>query len=260
MEIVEALEKPPLSASGPTTSINDQRNGDDDAPIGLTLVEYANYVKLPIPFLCRLGLSDVKFVVFGGVPSVRIPYPRQEGTEATRYRLALGGDRRFVWKRGGKPLLYNPADAFTRGREVGFIAIVEGESDVHELTYLGVPAVGLPGVGNFNEARDAALFEGIGTIFVIDERDGGRAALFKWLAVSSICSRVRLVSLGEYKDPRELWVANQNRTHFEARWTSWSIGDFRAARTTVEGKNWSQEAGGRLQQTVNGIAGPTIGG
>src|SRR5262249_44667951 len=73
-------------------------NGEKNAPwSGSTLAEYARAKALPIEFLRSLGLSDIKYF---GKFALRIPYYSEAGAEvATRYRVALGGDR-FRWKKG----------------------------------------------------------------------------------------------------------------------------------------------------------------
>ena len=96
-------------------------------------------------------------------------------------------------------------------RERGEIAIVEGESDCHTLWQAGFPAVGLPGAGNWNEERDAAIFDGIGTIFVVIEPDNGGDTVRKWLAKSKIRDRVKLVRLNGFKDPSALYLDDPAR-------------------------------------------------
>jgi hypothetical protein len=91
-----------------------------------------------------LGLADYKYC---GQPSVKIPYYSEDGTEAAiRYRLALTGDDRFRWKKGNHTLPYG-LNRFTQIRKVGWVLIVEGESDCWTLWYHGIPALGAPGKG-----------------------------------------------------------------------------------------------------------------
>jgi hypothetical protein len=143
----------------------------------------------------------------------------QEG--AIRFRLALtkgeGGDNRFRWKSGSKPTLYG-LQRLEDARRAGDVALVEGESDAQTLWYHGVSALGVPGASNWREERDAPHLEGINTVYVVVEPDIGGEAVERWLKNSAIKSRVRLVDLGEYKDPSGLYLADPE--HFTERWNA----------------------------------------
>jgi hypothetical protein len=81
----------------------------------------------------------------------------------------------------------------------------------------GFHAVGLPGAGNWNEHRDAPIFDGISTIFVVVEPDEGGSSVLAWLAKSKIRDRVRLVQqLDGFKDPSALYLDDPVR--FNERW------------------------------------------
>ncbi len=155
-----------------------------------------------------------------GATAIRIPYTDEPGTViATRFRTALtkgeGADNRFRWKGGDVPCLYGLWRLET-AREAGYVVLVEGESDCHTLWHHGIPALGIPGATNWNEARDASRFDGIPIIYVVIEPDTGGEAVRKWLATSAIRDRVRLVTLGEHKDPSALHVADVEQ--FLVRW------------------------------------------
>ncbi len=187
--------------------------------IGLTLAEYAEAKRLPVAFLHALGLTDMHYL---GRPAVRIPYRTVDGDEgAVRFRLALhkdevGGDQRFAWKKGSKLALYglDRLDAIKRKRQV---ILVEGESDCHTLWSHGVYALGIPGANNWNDERDAGHLDGVDTIYVIVEPDAGGEVVKKWLARSRIRDRVRLVTLGEYKDVSALHLACPDAATFKDR-------------------------------------------
>jgi hypothetical protein len=172
---------------------------------GLTLAEYATAKRLPISFLSSIGLRDCKY---SKTPSVRIPYMDAGCLQtAVRFRLRLekgaDGDDRFRWNTGARTTLYGlwRLDA---ARKAGYVVIVEGESDCHTLWHHGIPAVGLPGASNWREDRDAPQLADISTIYVLIEPDAGGEGVKRWLAGSVIRDRVRLVQLGEYKDPSAL--------------------------------------------------------
>lgn len=173
---------------------------------GLTLCSYAVAKNLPEKFLISLGLSDYKYK---GQQCVRIPYYSNKGEEiAVRYRLSLsgnGGDR-FRWRKNDKVFPYG-LWLLDKNSPPDYIIMVEGESDCHTLWYLGFPAIGIPGANNWKEPRDAHHLEGISTIYVIKEPDHGGEAMEKWVRESSIRDRSRFISLGDYKDPSDLYLA-----------------------------------------------------
>jgi hypothetical protein len=141
-------------------------------------------------------------------------YSDREGNEvAVRFRISLDGNRRFVWRRGDKPCLYGLWRLSDQGDHT--VTLVEGESDCHTLWLHDIPALGVPGAGNWNEARDACHFDGIETIYLVIEPDKGGEAVLKWLGGSIIKDRVRLLHLG--CDVNEFY--QKNRETFVQRWT-----------------------------------------
>ena len=160
---------------------------------------------LPEEFLRRLGMSDTSYA---RKPAVRIPYRASGGTEvAVRFRIAAEGADKFRWAKGSKAIPYG-LDRLSDARDAGHVVIVEGESDAATLWFHDIPAIGLPGATTWNEDRDAPLFDGIGTIYVVIEPDTGGAAVVKWLSRSSIRPRARLVRLHGAKDASELYLAD----------------------------------------------------
>lgn len=185
---------------------------------GLTLARYAEAKRLDPDRLRAFGLSDV---FYQGAPAVRIAYRDGAGNEAAvRFRLRLDksadGEDRFRWKSGTRSCLYG-LDRLTLAQEQGYIVLPEGESDCHTLWSHGEPAVGVPGANNWNESRDAPLLADIQRIYVVVEPDKGGEAVLKWLRTSTIRDRVRLVSLGTWKDPSALHCDDPAR--FAERWS-----------------------------------------
>ncbi len=181
---------------------------------GASLEQYAARKQLPLEFLRDLGLSQITYL---GQPAVRIPYVDANGEEpAVRIRVAVDGDDRFRWRKGSKPCLYG-LSRLGEAKDAGHVILVEGESDCHTLWFHGIPALGLPGAANWNEDW-AVHFESIPSIHVVMEPDKGREAIAKWLAASSIRERVRLVDLGEAKDPSGLYLQDPDSfpSHFQA--------------------------------------------
>lgn len=185
-------------------------------PGGCTLQQYADAKRLPSDFLRELGLSDIYYL---GQPAVRIPYLDSSAIErAVQFRLALAksgeGDDRFRFKSGHKPIPYGlwRLDA---ARTAGRVALVEGPSDCHTLWHHDIPALGIPGAGNWQEAWSAHL-DGIARIDVVIEPDQGGEAVRAWLAKSRLRERAWLVELGALKDASGLYLDDPDR--FRERW------------------------------------------
>ena len=109
---------------------------------GLTLAALAEAKHLSVDFLKSLGVSDFKL---SGLPVVRIPYPNEDGQEmAIRFRMALSGNLRFKWRKGDHALPYG-LNRLDHIKKVGWVLIVEGESDSWTCWYHGIPVLGAPG-------------------------------------------------------------------------------------------------------------------
>ena len=71
----------------------------------------------------------------------------------------------MLWRKGSKTCLYGlwrleelHGCAVVGGGDTPLapqVVLVEGESDSHTLWHHGIPALGLPGAGNWRESRDA---------------------------------------------------------------------------------------------------------
>jgi hypothetical protein len=196
---------------GMSTTSNELNTRTSDS-VGLTLEAYSAAKKLPIEFLKGIGVTQI---FNGGVPVVRIPYRDPSGEErSVRFRCAMEGASRFRWRTGDKPMLYGLwrlADA----REAGHVVLAEGESDTQTLWHSGLPAIGLPGACVWKEDW-ACHFEGIGTVYVVIERDEGGKQVLRWLERSAIRDRARLVDLGDAKDPSGLFLLSPD--DFRQRW------------------------------------------
>jgi hypothetical protein len=183
---------------------------------GLTLAGYAEAKRLDSERLRAVGLTDCHYL---GLPAVRMAYFDTTGNEITaRFRVRLDkgeNDDRFRWKRGSKAVTYGQ-NRLAAARERGYITLVEGESDCHTLWQYNEPALGISGAGCWNDDRDAPLLDGIETIYVVREPDAGGDVLMRRMATSVLRDRVRVVSLGDCKDPSALHLADP--ASFPARW------------------------------------------
>ena len=121
-------------------------------------------------------------------------------TAACRFRIGLEGDR-LRWKSDDKLCLYGLEWLSDEDDE---LTLVEGESDCHTLWFYGVAALGLPGVANWLEDRDAERLARFSRINVTIEPDTGGEAVLQWLRTSSIRNRTWLVRLEAHKDVSEL--------------------------------------------------------
>ena len=211
---------------------------------GCTLQQYADAKRLPSDFLRGLGLSDLYYL---GQPAVRIPYLDTSAVErAVQFRLALAksgeGDNRFRFKSGHKPIPYGlwRLDA---SRTASRVALVEGPSDCHTLWYHDLPALGVPGASNWQEAWSEYL-NGIARIDVVVEPDRGGEAVRAWLAKSRLRERAWLVTLGAHKDASGLYLDDPSR--FRQRWqaaldaaTPW-LEEAQAAAEAHRAEAWAQ--------------------
>jgi MarR family len=194
---------------------NERASSDARPEHGCTLREYSEVKKLPEDFLRGLGLRDVTYL---DKPAVRIPYPDEDGQEvAVRFRTSLDSTEKFRWRSGDKPRPYG-LELLVEARKVGYVVLVEGESDCHTLWFYDIPALGIPGASNWRDGW-AAYLDGIEKIYAVIEPDhGGETLREKLTECEAIRERLHLLELGEHKDPSALHLADPDRfrERFEA--------------------------------------------
>lgn len=147
----------------------EEKKEEADLKKNYTLTQYAFEKKLPEDWLkenCMLSTIKGR----DGVTYMKIPYFDPDGREATfRKRFA---NKDFRWKYGssGKIGLYGewklPAI-----RQVGYAAMVEGESDSQSMWYMGVSTLGVPGASMF-KPHQAALLQDL-KLYIHQEPDKG---------------------------------------------------------------------------------------
>jgi hypothetical protein len=127
---------------------------------GTTLTQLAEAKDLPIEHLKQLGWYDTNWY---GTPAVGIPY----SNSALRYRVGLTGKQRFRWHKGSAPDLYGKDRIQGTDKT---ILLVEGETDTAAGLLLGIPTVGIPGVGTWEPSwrkgisdKDVVLWKEPGT-------------------------------------------------------------------------------------------------
>jgi hypothetical protein len=178
---------------------------------GLTLKEYSASKRLPTEFLQSLGVSDFKY---NRSNAVRFEYKNETGDLiAVRFRVGMTGDR-FRWRRGDKVCPYG-LWRLEEAKAKGYVTLGEGESDSHTLWLYKEPSLSIPGADTWQEAWADYLAD-IPTIYIYIEPDKGGEVVKRWLSKSQIKERVRLLDLGEYKDPSALYLADPE--HFSEQW------------------------------------------
>jgi hypothetical protein len=169
-------------------------------PPGLTLQEYARAKRLPEAHLREQGITQI---TYQGAPALKMPYKAPDGTEkAARFRLAIAGENRFVWRSGSKVYLYG-AWRLAEARAAGWVLMVEGESDTQTAWYRNVPCVGIPGAGAWREEWTGLLTE-VPAVYIVMEPDAGGQQILAWLAKSSLRDKAFIVKLDGAKDISEL--------------------------------------------------------
>jgi hypothetical protein len=141
---------------------------------GCTLAMYSAAKRLPMDFLTsdEVGLQDVEW---WGVEAIEIPYVDEEGeTVLSRYRVSLKGTKGLpaVVSRKGDPVMLYGLHWLEDAREAGYVLLCEGESDCHSAWYREIPALGVPGVGNWKREW-ATYLDDIARILVLVEPDRG---------------------------------------------------------------------------------------
>ncbi len=180
----------------------------------LTVAQYADFCALPAKFLEeRFELSDAE-------RGFEMPYRDEAGSVVairTRHALEKGKtkDGRFSWRKGDTPILYGLWRLRTEQRR---LVVVEGESDTHVLTFCDVPALGVPGAGNFKKEFATSLLP-FAEIIVIQE-PGEAAEKFVATITAALKAEkyqgiVKAVTLPE-KDPRALWLTSRDKAQFTA--------------------------------------------
>lgn len=154
----------------------EEKKEETDLKKNYTLTQYAFEKKLPEDWLkenCMLSTIKGR----DGVTYMKIPYFDPDGKEATSRKRFANKDFRWKYGSSGKIGLYGewklPAI-----RQVGYAAMVEGESDSQSMWYMGVSTLGVPGASMF-KPHQAALLQDL-KLYIHQEPDkGGETFLCK---------------------------------------------------------------------------------
>lgn len=185
---------------------------------GATLKEYATYKKLPENFLDKLGLKDEKDE-FGNY--VAIPYyDENNSVSAVRKRISIQGNNgknKFLWKPESKITLYG-VWKLSEIRSLGYVILVEGESDTHTLLFYERPVLGVPGAAFF-EDEWVKFLQNL-KVYVVCEPGTSGQTFTKHIC--EICSKnefkgeLNVITLPGYKDPSELHIKGGGKENFNA--------------------------------------------
>jgi DNA primase len=179
----------------------------ENLPLGCSFSEYSKVKKIPGKFLKKMGVEKGQMK---GAQILKIAYKDENGnTVAIRYRIRLSGSNKFKWNKGAKLCLYGlwRLNKFKKK----YIILVEGESDCQTLWFNKFPALGVPGANNWNDDRDSKHFSTFDRVYVVFEDDPGGRTLVKKLSQSVIKDKVRVVTLGKYKDASDLHTSNPGK-------------------------------------------------
>lgn len=180
----------------------------------ITVKSYGMQKRLPEEFLLGLGVRNSKNGEY-----ISIPYfDENKRLITTRMRMHPGANPRFKWQRGSSGVKLYGVWKLNEAREMGYVVIVEGESDAQTLWLHGIPAVGIPGATTFN-AEYAKLILDIPKIYFHQEPDRGGAAARKHIAQglrdAEYEGEFYVISCGNSgaKDPSELYAKVGEKFH-----------------------------------------------
>jgi hypothetical protein len=185
------------------------------ALLGLTITveALAEHKRLPVEFLHEQGLRDLPE---GGVG---IPYRTPDGQEVVKRRVKLRAGDGSYWPQG-QPLLAYGETRLDEAVKVGYLVLVEGESDSWTLWYHGIPALGLPGADTVAKTLHLGHISNIPIIYVVEEHDeAGKdfvANVSTRLAALGWCGQLKVVRFPDAKDVSELHC--QDPEAFGAAW------------------------------------------
>jgi hypothetical protein len=109
----------------------------------------------------------------------------------------MTGDRKFGWDKNKAGVCLYGLDLLPAAGCPVFP--VEGESDCHTFWHHGYDAVGAPGAGTYNPARDDAYLEGYPLVIILEPGKGGEAFLQR-LSLSKHRASISVASFGGLKD------------------------------------------------------------
>ncbi len=179
---------------------------------GVTVQQLAEAKKLPVSFLRQLFLVDLD-----NNAGVGIPYFDLAGDKiALKKRTSLIAKEGSYWP-AKTPLAAYGQWRFHEASKMGWLILVEGESDCWTLWHHGYPALGIPGAGAAKTlTRD--LLVGINKLYIHVEDDQGGSmfqdGILRRLAELDYKERTFTFHLAQgIKDPSALHIADEPNFH-----------------------------------------------
>jgi len=173
----------------------------------LTVAELSADKALPIELLRECRVVDQ--TDFHDNAFVRFSYLLQDGSLAPRQRIrtALSAKEGSTWSKGKEPLVPYGLWRLARAGELGYMVLVEGESDCLTLWHYELPALGLPGA-TMAKLLELKYLDGVSRLYIFREPDKGGDSF-----VAGIAARLKdigwrgeahVVAIEGVKDPNAL--------------------------------------------------------
>jgi hypothetical protein len=188
-----------------------------------TLASLAHAKGFSCEFLERLGVSEGKD---RHGAHILIPYRDAAGqTVRVRKRVSLFGEPRFFWVKDPKTkeVLAYGVERLGEARRLGYLIVVEGETDCWAGWLRGLSVLGLPGAGAYGKLR-AEYVQGVGTIYLIQEPGpSGKQCLAGVAArLGEIGFQGRLLAIESSPECKDLCdLHQQSGDGFDDAWMSW---------------------------------------
>jgi putative DNA primase/helicase len=169
----------------------------------LDLIALAQEKQLPWKYLFHLGITEER------AGCLKIPYHLSDGTLAPRHRLrtALVAKEGSHWSKGKGEIVPYGLERLEEARKVGYMVLVEGESDCWTLWLHQFPALGLPGAEMVRTLKEDYLV-GIEKLYIVRESDAAGARFVAHLKLMlekwNWQGKALVVSLVDAKDPNAL--------------------------------------------------------
>lgn len=194
-EIVKACD---MTIKDLFTETKDKPNGRSR----LTVADLARDKNLTEAFLRELGVVEEG-------SALRIAYRLADGSPAPRQRIrtALAAKDGSIWTKGAGEVVPYGLWRLDEAKSLGYLVLVEGESDCWTLWFHGFPALGIPGADMAKKIKPEYLEE-IPKIFIVKEPDKGGttflAGLLRQLEKLGWEGNSYEISIPNTKDPNEL--------------------------------------------------------
>jgi hypothetical protein len=189
----------------------------------LTLTSLAHAKGFAPEYLASLGVREAGDQ-YGA--HLLIPYKDADGrTVRTRKRVSLYGEPRFFWvkDRTTKEVLAYGQERLGEARRLGYLIVVEGESDVWAGWLHGLPVLGLPGANTYGKLLGQHL-EGIRNVVVIREPGQAGEQFAQGIAarLGQLGYQGCLQAIDAPLDCKDLCeLHQQSGDRFDAAWAKW---------------------------------------